>query len=450
MSYNNHELRDALKKAKRKLAEQQEMIEELLAPPYKIGTFVQMTTENNAVILFDGSFAEITMTGISLRERKNIKFGDLLRITEEGNAVSVLEGLALNMGAIVAVKEVGQGWVEIDDSEGPRRVMTDRVFEVEPGARVVLDSTGFLAKENLGKVDNNYTREATSTSWDDIGGLWDAKNQLREAIELPLSHPEIFEMYGQDPIKGVLLYGPPGCGKTLLGKATATSIAQSFGAQSSTGFIYIKGPEVLSKWVGESEAKIRQLFAMARDHKKDTGYPAVIFIDEADALLGRRGGRVGGSSISDTIVPSFLAEMDGLDDTGAVVLLATNMPNTLDPAVIRPGRIDRKIKISRPDRDTSADILRIHLRNKPLVNTIEAVIGYVMDAVFDPKNLVQGQPLFSVLNGAILENIVSRATSFAIKDDIARGEFGGITKQHFMDAIQLVSLQDEDVDISNF
>jgi proteasome-associated ATPase len=328
--------------------------------------------------------------------------------------------------------------------------MTDQSFEAEPGARVVLDSSGFLAKENLGKTDNNYVREATTITWDDIGGLWDAKEQLQEAIELPMSHPEIFEKYGQEPIKGVLLYGPPGCGKTLLGKATATSIARNFGAQSSTGFIYIKGPEVLSKWLGESEAKIRQLFAMARDHRDDTGYPAVIFIDEADALLGRRGRGIGGSSISDTVVPTFLAEMDGLDDTGAVVLLATNRPDTLDPAVIRPGRIDRKIKISRPDRETAADILRIHLRSKPVTNTLDAVIQYVMEAVFDDNNRVQGQPLSSVLNGAILENIVSRATSFAIKDDISRGSFGGITHQHFMDAIQLVSLQDEDVDISNF
>jgi proteasome-associated ATPase len=441
------ELRDALRAAKEKLGEQNDLIEELLSPPFKLGTFVAKTTDQDGVVLIGESFAEVSLVAIGHKNLPGLKFGDLVRVTEEGNVAGILSGLALNMGSIASVKEVGDGWVEIDGPNGVCRVMTDYDFEAEPGCRIVLDSTGYLAKENLGKADNSYLREATNLTWDDIGGLFSAKEQMIEAVELPMLHPDIYEAYSQKPIKGVLLYGPPGCGKTLLGKATATSMALSQGASNSTGFIYVKGPEVLSKWVGESEGKIRQLFAMARDHKADTGYPAVIFIDEADALLGRRG-KGNGGGVQSTIVPTFLAEMDGLDDAGAMVLLATNMPNSLDPAVVRPGRIDRKIKISRPDSISSKEILKIHLRGKRLSITVDEAADLIVDALFNSDIRVQNRPISEVLNGAMLEGIVSRATSLAIKSDIRRGKLGGITSQHIEDAITLVSTQDEDVDVS--
>jgi proteasome-associated ATPase len=444
------------------------LIDELMSPPFKIGTFVQpISGGNTALVIVDGNFAEVSTAAVSYRSKAALDMGDAIRITEEGNAESKVFGLSLRMGAIATVKDTGPGWCEVDAPEGVRRVMTELDFETEAGSRIVLDASGFLAVEDLGKTDNNYLREATKISWDDIGGLYSAKEQMIEAVEQPMLHPEIYEAYSQEPIKGVLLYGPPGCGKTLLGKAAATSIAASHGAEASTGFIYVKGPEVLSKWVGESEAKIRQLFAMARDHKAETGYPAVIFIDEADALLGRRGRGVS-SSVQGTIVPSFLAEMDGLDDTGALVLLATNMPNTLDPAVVRPGRIDRKIKISRPDRDSAKEILEIHLKNKPLYDLdTSSAVDVVLDLVFSPVTTIQDGPMAEVLNGAMLEGIVSRAISLAIKadikdasevewDDVLRRKRGkgvrpsakGIRREHLEDAVNLVSLQDEDVDVS--
>jgi len=195
--------------------------------------------------------------------------------------------------------------------------------------------------------------EVPEVHWSDIGGLEDVKQQLREAVEWPLKHPEYFEEMGIDPPKGILLYGPPGCGKTLLAKAVAT--------ESEANFIAVKGPEVLSKWVGESERAIREIFRKARQ-----AAPCIIFFDEIDAIVPMRGTRFD-SGVTDRIVNQLLTELDGIVLLkGVVVLAATNRPDILDPALLRPGRFDRVIYVPPPDYEARLEIFKVHTRRMPL------------------------------------------------------------------------------------
>jgi transitional endoplasmic reticulum ATPase len=196
--------------------------------------------------------------------------------------------------------------------------------------------------------------EVPTVHWEDIGGLDDVKQQLRESVEWPLKNPKLFENMGIKPPKGVLLYGPPGCGKTLLAKAVAT--------ESEANFISIKGPEVFSKWVGESERAIREIFRKAR-----MAAPAVVFFDEIDALVPPRGARFGDSGVSERVISQLLTELDGIETLeNVVVLAATNRPDMVDPAVLRPGRFDRLIYVPPPDEKTRLQIFKIHTRKMPL------------------------------------------------------------------------------------
>jgi transitional endoplasmic reticulum ATPase len=200
--------------------------------------------------------------------------------------------------------------------------------------------------------------EVPEVRWSDIGGLEDVKQQLREAVEWPLKHPEFFKEMGIDPPKGVLLYGPPGCGKTLLAKAVAT--------ESEANFIAVKGPEVLSKWVGESERAIREIFSKARQ-----AAPCVVFFDEIDSIVPRRGYRYD-SGVTDRIVNQLLTEMDGLEKLeGVVVIGATNRPDILDPALLRPGRFDRLVYVPPPDKAARLEILKVHTRRMPLAEDVD-------------------------------------------------------------------------------
>jgi len=200
--------------------------------------------------------------------------------------------------------------------------------------------------------------EVPEVRWSDIGGLEDVKQQLREAVEWPLKHPEFFKEMGIDSPKGVLLYGPPGCGKTLLAKAVAT--------ESEANFIAVKGPEVLSKWVGESERAIREIFSKARQ-----AAPCVVFFDEIDSIVPRRGYRYD-SGVTDRIVNQLLTEMDGLEKLeGVVVIGATNRPDILDPALLRPGRFDRLVYVPPPDKAARLEILKVHTRRMPLAEDVD-------------------------------------------------------------------------------
>jgi transitional endoplasmic reticulum ATPase len=232
--------------------------------------------------------------------------------------------------------------------------------------------------------------------WKDIGGLYNVKEELKEAIEWPLKHADLFNKASIKPPKGILLYGPPGTGKTLLAKAVAST--------SESNFISIKGPELLSKWVGESEKGIREIFRKARQ-----AAPCVIFFDEIDAIAPRRSGSDGGDShVTERLVSQMLTEIDGLEDLkGVVIIGATNRPDIIDEALLRPGRFDRLLEIPIPDNNTRKQILQIHLKKKPLASDV------------DIDKLVG---LTDSFTGAEIEALVNAAAIAAVKEHVIAKE----------------------------
>ncbi|RLG95963.1 AAA family ATPase [Candidatus Bathyarchaeota archaeon] len=233
--------------------------------------------------------------------------------------------------------------------------------------------------------------EVPTVHWSDIGDLEEVKQELRECVEWPLKHPEVFKRMGIKPPKGVLLFGPPGCGKTLLARAVAT--------ESEANFISIKGPEVFSKWVGESERAIREVFRKAR-----MSAPAIIFFDEIDALVPRRGAGYADSGVTERVISQLLTEIDGIETLQEVVILAaTNRPDILDPAILRPGRIDRMIYVSEPDEEARYQIFRIHTKNMPLSEDV------------DLRKLAS---LTKGYSGADIESVCREAALIALRRDI--------------------------------
>jgi proteasome-associated ATPase len=287
--------------------------------------------------------------------------------------------------------------------------------------------------------------------WADVIGQAEAKAAVKEVIEGVTKHAELYKKYGRRPPKGVLLYGPPGNGKTLLGKAAAYEMAQLNGQEAQeTGFIYVKASDIFDKWFGGTEQKITALFARAKAHKKQHGYPAVLFVDEAENILGHRGygsreGIAGGFG-SNISVPVFLAEMDGLEESSAIVLLATNRQNALDPAVIREGRIDRKVFVGRPTKDDSKAFFNHYLQNRPLHSELGEIIDRAVEALFGEKNALYRVQLEAdkervvtlgdLTSGAQIAYLVDAATSVAIDREIAGGESSGLTADDFARVIE--------------
>jgi len=316
------------------------------------------------------------------------------------------------------------------------------VKDLKRGDEVLLHPKTMQIVERLGKPPLDVSRFSPScppsVKWDDIGGLVEAKADMREAIEMPHTHKDLFAKYNKRPIKGVLLAGPPGCGKTMLGKAAATCLSQIYGKDTArTGFLYVKGPEILNQYVGQTEETIRDLFSDANQHFIEHKYPAVIFIDEADAILAARGSRNIG--IGNTIVPAFLTEMDGLESSSAIVIIATNRPDVLDPAIVRDGRIDRKITVTRPAVENARDILLMSLKQFPIAkkytaeNLAEdtAAIIYADDRYVDSNRLLR-----DIVNGAMLAGIVDLAVSNAIRRDQNSKKITGITPEDIVAAIE--------------
>lgn len=319
---------------------------------------------------------------------------------------------------------------------------------LEEGDQVVLDRSGQVILRKVGKSGNEYLfTQQTGVDWDSIGGLEEAKDALREAFELPFAHKDSYKWLKMEPPKGILLFGPPGCGKTLLGKAVATALSRIYtGKTETSGFFYIRGPEVLQRYVGESEAKIREIFLNAKKFKEKNGFPAVIFIDEAEGLLRVRGSGIS-SDVEITIVDTFLTMMDGLEESGAIVMLTSNRPDMIDPTVLRPGRIDRKILITRPGVRNAEDIFAIHLKGIPLSGDIYSHSAAGARAIFNPELVLyeitgkrSGKTsyfrLADLVSGAMIEEVCNRGKLNAFKRCVASGKLSPVTEDDLRNAVE--------------
>ena len=378
------------------------------------------------VLRVDGTKALCVVGGrqyqtVALHDHTDVEVGDAVRFakTEKGLALAEIAKQVLESCPIVTVtKLLPKKRFECLLNGGPRVVRLGKVTHAEPGDRLTVDPDGQIALENLGS-EKPLTISPETVEWSDVGGLEEAKKKLKEVIEDPVRHKNLYKAFKLKAPRGVLLYGPPGGGKTLLVRACATALARMHGASAqSTGFLPISGPQaVLNKFVGQSEENIKRVFDAARQHHKQHGYPAIVFVDEADALLGKRGMRPW-DGMERTIVPTFLAEMDGIDthEFAPLVILATNRPDILDDAIVRPGRIDLQLEIGWHEGAAAQRIVEIHLKDRP----IEAGL---VDAILAKTKMPA--------SGAVLENAVTQVISAALQRAKDGGEHRLLLKDVF-------------------
>lgn len=437
-------LESALGKAKEKIFEMKEVFDQVMSPPFLHGTVLEI--HDTVTMATDKGIMEVNLPLPGME----IKPGDIMSL--QADTMQIIDHIKSEPIGETAIllRVINERQSEVEYASGSKVVYSgeDHAKKLAKGDKIVLDHTTSIILSNLGKEDNTFILDQgfKGVEWDDIGGLEHAKAELIEAIETPFKNPDIFKFYNKRPPKGVLLHGPPGCGKTMLGKATAASIAKTFKQVNKQGFIYVKGPEILNRYVGVTEAIIRQLFGRCQQFKEENGFPAVLFIDEADAILNKRGSRTS-SDIDRTIVPMFLAEMDGLAESGAIVMLVTNRPDTLDPAVVREGRIDIKIRVGRPTMENAACIFKLYLDKVPLAKGLdqrklsfqstEAIFAeehviYHIDTKEGTRNLLLGH----IISGSMIASVVDKATSLALRRDLDTNSRRGITHDDIMVSIK--------------
>ncbi|MGD9366781.1 MAG: proteasome ATPase [Desulfobacteraceae bacterium] len=413
--------------------------------------------------------------------RHGYKPGELLLLNNDLHIVEA-RGFELICGSLATVEQVLSDQKMLVRTVGDETILVTRAepmkkVSIVVGDNVEYDAESLFVYSLLPKsgVDRLVLEKVPDVSYGDIGGLAEAIGQIRDAIELPHIYPEYFREHHLIPPKGILLYGPPGCGKTLIAKAVANSLAKSIqektGEKGESYFLNVKGPELLNKYVGATEQAIRDLFTRARN-QASYRTPVVIFFDEMDAMFRVRGSGIS-SDMEATIVPQFLSELDGLQALENVVVIgATNREDLIDPAILRPGRLDRKIRIPRPDRQAAAEIFSKYLTpDLPLeschVDTLGSpqkavrwMIDQAVEALYSPapenelleitfadgnRKILYTKDLCS---GAIIENIVNRAKYMAVKALINKGR-KGITMDHIIQALRAEFEENEELPSSS-
>jgi len=455
--------------ARRALVELEAALEKVTAPANRVGIFLGSPKTGIATVFVGGSeyYANIDPRV----DPADLKVGTRVLINE-AYAVVGLMGYA-PVGPVARISDVlEEGRLRIGNEHGTSDFVLERAeeltdVELKIGDEVRTDPSMRVALERLSSKESkeHFLEEIPPMPWERIGGQQEAIRAIRDAIELPALHPELFEKFQYSTPKGFLLYGPPGCGKTLIGKATAYSLVQHLreeeGLHVQEYFMHIKGPEILNMWLGETERMVREIFAQARQKRKE-GYLPFIFIDEAESILGTRRS-MRSHNITNTVVPMFCTEMDGIESLqDVVIILASNRSDLIDPAILRPGRIDRKIKVARPDHESAKDIFGLYLsEDLPLdpaavsehgsaeaarLAFIEVAARTLFARTEETKVLevalrsgrTESLHFGDLASGALIDNIVQRAKEAAIKRAIAENtiEQAGVSEADLLEAVR--------------
>jgi len=452
----NEKLVAALEETRDQLALLRDEVEKLTAPPNSFGTILRRNEDGTVDVTTNGRKVRVNVE--PTLDVKALTIGQEVILNEASNVVDIRQ---YDMsGEVVTVKDVlsDDRLIVLGRADEERVVGRSEAIGDEPlrvGDHVRMDPVTGLILEKLlrPEVGELVLEEVPDVTYEQIGGLGDQIEVIRDAVELPYVHKELFAAYDLAAPKGVLLYGPPGCGKTLIAKAVAKSLATAVAEREGSGdirsyFLNIKGPELLNKYVGETERQIRLIFQRAKE-KSDQGVPVIVFFDEMDSLFRTRGTGVS-SDVESTIVPQLLSELDGVEALKNVIVIgASNREDLIDPAILRPGRLDVKIKVERPGRDAAAQIARIYLTDDLPYDAgelashgddVEALTGAMAEAIVEKMFSEDEENQFlevtyangdreilhfkDFASGAMIENIVRRAKKEAIKREIAGGDHG--------------------------
>ena len=450
VSGQNERLAQTLRDARDQITTLKEEVDRLAQPPAGFGTFLGRNDDDSVDVFTGGRKLRVSVSPAV--ELDGLVRGQEVMLNEALNVVAALD--FEQVGEVVMLKEIladGERALVIANADEERVVRLAEPLRAEDvtiraGDSLLLDTRAGYVYEVVPKseVEELVLEEVPDIDYTQIGGLTAQIDAIRDAVELPYLHPELFKDHELKPPKGVLLYGPPGCGKTLIAKAVANSLAKKVaertGASGKSYFLNIKGPELLNKYVGETERHIRLVFQRARE-KASLGTPVIVFFDEMDSLFRTRGSGVS-SDVENTIVPQLLSEIDGVEALENVLVIgASNREDMIDPAILRPGRLDVKIKIERPDAESARDIFSKYLtptlplhaddlaefgQDRPA--TVNAMIRATVERMYtetDENRFLEvtyanGDKevlYFKDFNsGAMIQNIVDRAKKMAIKD----------------------------------
>ncbi|MET9831880.1 proteasome ATPase [Streptomyces sp. NPDC006385] len=457
VSAQNERLANTLREARDQIVALKEEVDRLAQPPAGFGVFLTANEDGTADIFTGGRKLRVNVSPSV--ELDDLRRGQEVMLNEALNVVEAME--FERVGDIVTLKEIledGERALVLGHTDEERVVrLAEPLLDVtiRPGDALLLEPRSGYVYEVVPKseVEELVLEEVPDIGYESIGGLGNQIEMIRDAVELPYLYPDLFKEHELRPPKGVLLYGPPGCGKTLIAKAVANSLAKKVAevtgqAQGKSFFLNIKGPELLNKYVGETERQIRLVFQRARE-KASEGTPVIVFFDEMESLFRTRGSGVS-SDVENTIVPQLLAEIDGVEGLQNVVVIgASNREDMIDPAILRPGRLDVKIKIERPDAEAAKDIFgkylteRLPLHSEDLGEhggdksmTVQKMIQTAVEQMYAESEenrflevtYANGDKevlYFKDFNsGAMIENIVGRAKKMAIKDFLEHNQKG--------------------------
>jgi proteasome-associated ATPase len=471
----NEKLVATLQDAKAQIEALRAEVEKLTAPPSSYAIFSSLNEDGTGNVYVSGRKMKVSLhpsiNRTELRKGREVVLNEALNVVE-------VKGFD-SQGEVVRLKDVlegGRALVTLHFDEEKVADLGDPLLaeRLSVGDHLLYDTRSGYVIEKLPKseAEELVLEEVPDVDYAHIGGLQKELEQVRDAVELPFLHPQVFAEYQLSAPKGVLLYGPPGCGKTLIAKAVANSIAKKLGDRSGkeirSYFLHVKGPELLNKYVGESERQVREVFKKAKERAED-GHPVIVFFDEMDALFRTRGTGVS-SDIESTIVPQFLSEIDGVERLRNVIVIgASNRQDLIDPAVLRAGRLDVKVKVGRPDADAARDIFSKYISTDlpfaeediarhggdrhALVEHLTAMTVEAMYAASEENKFIEvtyangeKEVLYfkDFASGALIEGIVSRAKKFAVKRVIAN-EGTGLRPDDLIRAIREEFKEHEDL-----